>query len=245
MNIPQFLQITTCLIAIMVGCCCNVLTLELIAQADKSCGTMITFLQFCTVGLFGLPNQLTTKSNFPYFGLKERTVPIHIYLFMVLMFVSSSVMNNAVFAYDISLPLNTIFRSSAMICTVILNVIIFGKRYSFLQIVSVIMVTIGVIIVTLSTLSPGDMTVSPDQTSAQVIGITILSIGLVISSSLGLVQEWTRDRYGKNSEESRFYYVCIVLYCILLYCSISIYYICSMCYQFLSFYFYFQILMIQ
>lgn len=174
-------------------------------RIDPGCGPMVTFLQFVAVTLFSISSQIQKKSSFPFLGFKKRNVPMLVYIVMVIFFASSSVINNLAFAYHISVPLNTIFRSSSMVCNVIISFLVFRKKYSFMQIISVLLVTIGVTVVTLK--ESEEKVELVDLHNTQMTGILLLFCGLLISSALGVVQEWSRDKYGGNSAENQFYYV--------------------------------------
>lgn len=78
-----------------------------------------------------------------------------------------------------------------------------------MQIVSVIVVTLGVILTTLSASRPKSKPSSsvPDNSATQVhlttsyaIGIIILSVALIFAGLLGLVQDWTFSQYRSSSE---------------------------------------------
>lgn len=79
--------------------------------------------------------------------------------------------------------------------------------YSPLQIFSVILVTGGVILSTLSTsTSTSTSTSSPAPPSSYFFGISLLLLALLLSSIMGIWQELTFAKYGKdNWQESLFY----------------------------------------
>ena len=56
-----------------------------------------------------------------------------------------NMLNNWAFAYDISVPVHIILRSFGSVITMLAGVIR-GKRYSLLQVVSVVLLTFGVLI---------------------------------------------------------------------------------------------------
>lgn len=56
-----------------------------------------------------------------------------------------NMLNNWAFAYDISVPVHIILRSFGSVTTMLAGVIR-GKRYSLLQVVSVVLLTFGVLI---------------------------------------------------------------------------------------------------
>ncbi len=61
------------------------------------------------------------------------------------MFFSINMLNNWAFAFSISVPMHIILRSFSSVTTMIMGVIR-GKRYSALQILSVVLLTLGVLV---------------------------------------------------------------------------------------------------
>ena len=96
-------------------------------RADKSCGTLVTVAQFTFISLEGIRHQVEARDG--SLGWKKSSVPIASYGVMVILFWVSSILNNIVFHYDISLPLHSVFRSSSMIMNVILAFIVFKRMY--------------------------------------------------------------------------------------------------------------------
>lgn len=85
------------------------------------------------------------------------------------------------------------------------------NRYSLAQIASVLLVTAGVVLTTVSASKPkpgkaGQLTAATtsDHTMAYATGIGILTLALVLSGFLGMVQERTHAAYARNisSEDS-------------------------------------------
>jgi UDP-xylose/UDP-N-acetylglucosamine transporter B4 len=62
-----------------------------------------------------------------------------------MLFFTINVLNNHAFSYNISVPIHIILRSGGSITTIMAGYL-FGKRYSRLQVVSVLLLTVGVII---------------------------------------------------------------------------------------------------
>ncbi|KAG6888020.1 hypothetical protein C0995_011062 [Termitomyces sp. Mi166 len=74
-----------------------------------------------------------------------------------------------------------------------------GKRYTIVQVFSVFLVTLGVILTTLSaspTHSPKSNNISTNPYTYAT-GVAILTLALVFSGFLGLVQDWTYSKYGR------------------------------------------------
>lgn len=132
-------------LSILLGCCLNVLTLEVITRYDKNAGHLITFAQFLYITLQGL----TQHFRFP-FGLKTRVVPFSIHVKLTLIFFISSLLNNQAFSFGISVPVHTVFRSSGLAASLIVGFIFYGRKYSTYQVISCLTVTFGILILTLA-----------------------------------------------------------------------------------------------
>ncbi|KAG0008199.1 golgi uridine diphosphate-N- acetylglucosamine transporter [Entomortierella chlamydospora] len=147
--------------------------------------------------------------------LKERRIPIVRWISIVVMFFAVSVLNNWSLAYKISVPLHIIFRSGGLMVGMVLGMILMKKRYSKAQIFSVLIVTIGVIVATTSAKAntPQKPSSSSSSKSHQddvnpgdyAIGVFMLSIALIVSSLMGLLQESTYKTYGSEWREGLFY----------------------------------------
>ena len=139
-------------------------------------------------------------------------VPLMPYLVHVGLFYLISLLNNAAFAFRTPMSIHIIFRSGGLIVSMILGWIV-GKRYSLMQVTSVLVVMAGVALTTLSAPTrPSTMTLTMDSSIAYTYatGIMILSVALLLSGLLGLVQDWTYATYGwassnKPWQESMFY----------------------------------------
>jgi drug/metabolite transporter (DMT)-like permease len=116
---------------------------------------MLTALQFFAViivsgfGQLSWPSAATGWRNWVP-SLPERRTPFIVYVFLSLVFGFQSIINNLVFAYEISVPLQTVFRSSSLPVSLVIGYLFFGERYSFAQSASCVAVAVGVIIVTLA-----------------------------------------------------------------------------------------------
>jgi solute carrier family 35 (UDP-xylose/UDP-N-acetylglucosamine transporter), member B4 len=106
-------------------------------------GTLFTFIQFIFVATTGYVSQFDLSR--PPLFLKPNRVPIRRWLINIMLFFTINVLNNHAFSYNISVPIHIILRSGGSITTIMAGYL-FGKRYSRLQVISVILLTIGVII---------------------------------------------------------------------------------------------------
>lgn len=107
---------------------------------------MITFAQFLLVAIEGLFYHIDLSSKTM---LKKNMVPIHRWLIQIALFFSVSILNNHAFDYRISVPVHIILRSGGSMTTLVVGWI-WGKKYSRLQVFSVIILTIGCIMSALS-----------------------------------------------------------------------------------------------
>lgn len=187
------------------GCCSNAYFLELSTAQIPDLGTLITFLHFFFVMLLALPSQLDSKT----WRLKKNVVPLRRWVVQVVLYATTSLLNNVAFAYDVPMPVHIIFRSGGLVVNMIMGWLLRGKRYSLAQVFSVILVTLGVIVATLSTSTSHSHAIETEaetDVSRYAAGICLLLLALVLSALMGIWQELTFSRYGSdNWQESIFY----------------------------------------
>ncbi|EDW05989.1 uncharacterized protein Dmoj_GI16380 [Drosophila mojavensis] len=193
-------------IFVFVGCCSNVVFLELIIKIDPGAGNLITFSQFLFIALEGL---IFTSKFFtvrPKIGLRD-------YVKLVVLFFGANVCNNYAFNFNIPMPLHMIFRSGSLMANMIMGIILLKKRYNLRQYSSVAMITVGIILCTL--VSSGDVkdnthpTLKVDTSFSDFfwwsVGIALLTIALLVTAYMGIYQEVIYKRYGKHPNEALFY----------------------------------------
>lgn len=103
---------------------------------------MITFLQFAFISITALPAPLFasgSRSN------GKNSVPIARWAYIAFLFYSINMLNNWAFAFNISVPVHIILRSFGSVTTMLAG-FVRGKRYSKLQVSSVVLLTIGVLV---------------------------------------------------------------------------------------------------
>lgn len=121
----------------------HVLTCHHYRRVEPSAGTLLTFVQFLFVAVTGYISQFD-QSRPPLF-LRPNKVPIKRWIVNIVLFFSINVLNNHAFSYDISVPVHIILRSGGSITTMIAGSL-WGKKYPRIQIIAVILLTIGVIV---------------------------------------------------------------------------------------------------
>uniref|UniRef100_A0A1B0CTY7 Putative udp-n-acetylglucosamine transporter n=1 Tax=Lutzomyia longipalpis TaxID=7200 RepID=A0A1B0CTY7_LUTLO len=197
------------ILLVFVGCCSNVVFLELLVKYDPGSGNLITFAQFAFIAIEGF---IFTHR----FGTQPARIGFKDYTILVAMFFTSSVCNNYAFDFNIPMPLHMIFRAGSLIANMIMGIIILKKNYDFSKYFSVLLITFGIIICTI--VSGSD--VKESKSAAKVIeeesdpasvffwwtlGITLLTVALFISARMGLYQEVLYKRYGKHPREALYY----------------------------------------
>ncbi|KAL6106490.1 slc35b4 [Pungitius sinensis] len=195
---------------VFVGCCSNVVSLELLVRQFPGCGNIVTFAQFLFIALEGF----VFETNF---GRKKPAIPIRNYVIMVTMFFTISVINNYALNFNIAMPLHMIFRSGSLIANMVLGIIILKKRYSASKYLSIALVSAGIFICTI--MSAKQVNVANEGSEEEnfygfvrwLIGICMLTFALLMSARMGIFQETLYKQYGKHSKEALFYNHCLPL----------------------------------
>lgn len=203
-TIPQWIAIGVMLSLIFGGCCSNVFALESIIKVEPGAGTLLTFVQFLFVAIVGFPSQID-RSRPPFF-LKKNQVPIKRWLINIALFFAINVLNNHAFSYDISVPVHIILRSGGSITTMIAGAL-WGKKYSKIQVVAVLLLTVGVITAAWSDAQSkgSSKKESHEKTSDFGVGLAILFVAQSLSAVMGLYTEETYKKYGPHWKENLFY----------------------------------------
>ncbi|KAK1959851.1 NST UDP-N-acetylglucosamine transporter [Colletotrichum eremochloae] len=200
----QWIAVGAMLGLIFGGCCSNVYALEAIIKVEPASGTLLTFVQFLFVAVTGYYSQFD-RSRPPFF-LQENKVPLRRWIINIVLFFSINVLNNHAFSYDISVPVHIILRSGGSITTMIAGTL-YGKKYSRIQIVAVILLTFGVITAAWSDAqSKGSPKTSErNDRPAFGTGLIILFVAQILSAIMGLYTEETYKKYGPQWKENLFY----------------------------------------
>ncbi|CAE6426770.1 unnamed protein product [Rhizoctonia solani] len=139
-------------------------------------------------------------------------IPLSRWIVQVVLFLVTSLLNNAAFKYSIPMAVHIIFRSGGLVVNLLLGLAL-GKRYTPTQIISVFVVTAGVALSTTSSLShkrpkkDGDFSTTSFSSFTQdhLTGLALLALALVLSSLMGLAQERTYAKFGRHWQEGMFY----------------------------------------
>ncbi|KAI2463666.1 UAA-domain-containing protein [Annulohypoxylon bovei var. microspora] len=206
-TIPQWLAVGAMLGLIFGGCCSNNRTNVL---HPPSLGTLLTFVQFLFVAITGYISQFDLTR--PPFFIKPNRVPIRRWLINIVLFFSINVLNNHAFSYDISVPVHIILRSGGSITTMIAGGL-YGKRYSRIQVVAVLLLTVGVVTAAWSDSQSKARDIrsirehvgSQEDVPKFSTGLAVLLIAQILSAIMGLYTEETYSKYGPHWKENLFY----------------------------------------
>ncbi|KAG6010191.1 hypothetical protein E4U21_007668 [Claviceps maximensis] len=203
-NTPALAAAGLMLSLIFGGCCSNVYALETIIKFEPSSGTLLTFVQFSFVAITGYVSQFD-KSRPPFFIAPAR-VPLKRWLVNIVLFFSINVLNNHAFSYDISVPVHIILRSGGSITTMIAGYL-YGKKYSRIQALAVMLLSSGVVLAAWSDAQEKSKIASAGDKAHPVInsGLFILFFAQVLSAIMGLYTEATYRLYGPHWRENLLY----------------------------------------
>ncbi|KAF4586154.1 golgi uridine diphosphate-N- acetylglucosamine transporter [Pleurotus pulmonarius] len=201
---PAVLDIYWVVSMLLGGCCANVMAYEQLLKTNPRIGSALTFSQMLFITMTSLPSFLVRKPHSIIPRLKPRQVPLYNWAIQVAALTSGSLMNNWVFAFNVPLTVQIVFRSAGLPVSMLIGRFVLQRRYSFLQVTSVFMVSVGVILATLSRPSSGKTESSHDIRQYS-IGITMLFASLFLTGFLGLLQERTYKKYGPCWQEGVFY----------------------------------------
>ncbi|OCK76044.1 UAA transporter [Lepidopterella palustris CBS 459.81] len=187
------------------GCCSNVYCLEAIVKHEPDSGLLITLFQFLFTTLFAWQYQFDTNGR--YF-LKSTPVPVRKWAASAMMFFAVNMLNNWAFAFKISVPIHIVLRSFGSVTTMGAGWLR-GKEYSRLQVLSVAMLSLGVVIsawADAASKGKSMSTASIDLTSASFeAGLVILLVAQLLSAYMGVYVEDIYTTHGKDWRANLFY----------------------------------------
>eukprot|EP00124_Ichthyophonus_hoferi_P003226 Ihof_evm1s268 gene=Ihof_evmTU1s268 len=187
------------------GCCTQAIAMETVISRQPTSGMLVTFAQFVFTSGISLAKWYLIGCPYP-------RIPLYHYAAMVVIFFLTSSLANVALAYQITLPLQMIFRSGSLVTNMILGIILLGKRYTTSKYIAVVAVSVGVYIFTTASMAgkidqPVIDNSQSNGTDSQklffnwCIGIAMLSSSLILSSTLGIYQEKLYTNYGRHANE--------------------------------------------
>ncbi|KAI9869020.1 MAG: golgi uridine diphosphate-N- acetylglucosamine transporter [Trichoglossum hirsutum] len=113
-------------------------------------------------------------------------------------------MNNYAFSFNISVPVHIILRSGGSIATMLVG-FAWGKRYSRMHVISVALLTVGVIISAVGDSRKLSLASQPTSLTIFLTGLLVLFVAQVLSAIMGLYIQATYEAYGSHWRENLFY----------------------------------------
>ncbi|KAK0188244.1 UAA transporter [Armillaria mellea] len=193
------------------GCCSNVWLYENLLLLNPRIGSALTFSQMMFISLQSLPSFVTYSPEAWIPRLKPRQVPLRNWATQVLVLSTGSLLNNWAFAFNVPLTVLMVFRSAGLPVSMLFGFFFLKRRYSLVQVFSVIMVSFGVTIATFSRPPSNTPSQSDSDVRKYSIGIVMLVLSLLCTGFLGMLQEKTYQRYGPCWKEGVFYTHCLSL----------------------------------
>ncbi|GAB7342630.1 hypothetical protein MBLNU457_g0795t1 [Dothideomycetes sp. NU457] len=195
------LSITTLIFG---GCCSNVFALEALIRTAPSSGLLITFSQFLFVATTSYITQFSPTA--PY-TLSPPRVPLRKWAYIAALFYAVNMLNNWAFAFRISVPVHIILRSFGSVITMLAGWCV-GKTYSPLQILSVAVLTAGVVVTSWADAEGKgkSLDAGSDGSNAQFsAGLGVLLLAQVLSAYMGVYVQETYAQHGASWTENLFY----------------------------------------
>jgi len=197
-------QIAFLMVTVILSCCINVISLELMVKEFSSCHHLITLSQFLFI----------TICTFSLSRLKPR-VPLREYFSLVVLYFLVTLTGNYSLAFNISMPLHMIFKSGSLIANMALSIIVFRRNYNLSKYLSVLTITLGIILCTLAssknitshakTSEKLNKSTNDDAYLTWITGICLLIFSVVGAAGTGIFQEKISKKYGQNADEMMFF----------------------------------------
>lgn len=186
--------------------------LEYMIKFSQDCMGMVTFTELVFVLVQSFPG-LFENGRFRPLRCSIKNHTMHATLWVTMLW---SV--NYAYSFKISVPTHTIFRACNIVSSVVIGYFAFGTSYTPRQILSVFLVTVGVICATIGDVSVLCRGVGQNQCSLSnmianiagegdgdmgvwLIGITILILVLILQASLGHLQRKFHNEAGDEAQD--------------------------------------------
>mmetsp|Transcript_12848 Transcript_12848/g.30113 ORF Transcript_12848/g.30113 Transcript_12848/m.30113 type:complete len:354 (+) Transcript_12848:95-1156(+) len=122
------------------GCMSSMVFMEYVLKVDDHAGNLLNATEFVFVLLQSIPGRID-------FGSRRFTPLLASWtshLQHAFLWVTMSTLANVVFAFNITVPIHTLFRSCNVIASVALGWMAFEQRYTAPQVVCVLIITVGI-----------------------------------------------------------------------------------------------------
>lgn len=171
---------------------------------DPGAGHLVTMSQFFFIACHGLI--FTSK----FFTVKP-VIQMRDYVALVVMYFVTSICSNYAFNFNIPMPLHMIFKAGSLMANMVMGIFMLKKRYDGWKYLSVMMITVGIIICTITSGSRSDNKDDDKEDDSYgflfwwLFGITLLTVALFVAAMLGVYQEKLFTKYGKHPYEALFF----------------------------------------
>ncbi|VDN03954.1 unnamed protein product [Thelazia callipaeda] len=196
--------------SVLTACVGCMVTVEAITKLSPNCMNLLTCSTFLFISFIGFLKQSQYFKHLP----RNKIPLIRGYLRVVILFFVINVANNLSLQYDISVPLLIIFRSGTLLANIILGYCLRSRAYSWKKLLSVLLITAGVVLFTFADKFPKHTVKHVDAEhrhswfiSGSSTGILLLFLAVFLSAYLGIYQEDLYRTYGNHYEEAMFFVV--------------------------------------
>ncbi|PYI27768.1 UAA transporter [Aspergillus indologenus CBS 114.80] len=175
---------------------------------DDLRGPLITLAQFLLTAIVTVPDFISPSAGFRSLYLRPRAIPLRSWVVYTAFFISVNLLNNWAFAYKISVPLHIILRSGGPVASMIIGYIFNAKRYTRGQMLSVLMLTLGVVAAALADARAKGQSVNVQgaSTVSTMTGFTVLAVAMVLSAFQGIYADRLYEKYGRNHWKEALFY---------------------------------------
>jgi len=171
------------------GCITSIVCLEFLFGHDTACGNLVSFTDFFFVLLSCIPGQ--TERSRGTLRLKPRIASGAAHAIHAGLWVTMSILVNYAYAFDVSVPIHTLFRSCNIISSVLLGYLFFKKTYSARELCCVAAVSVGLFLATV-----GEWEVRIGDKGLFLVGVGVLTVVLMLQAWLGHMQHRFYERYA-------------------------------------------------
>ncbi|ESL11946.1 hypothetical protein TRSC58_00295 [Trypanosoma rangeli SC58] len=200
------------LCGVLSGCQANVFLLELIIMQSPHTLYAMTFAQYVVVTILALPLVIDfadSSRSRGWFSLRLRPMRIRMPHKIILATASwlMAVGSNLVFGFYISVPLHATFRSSSLLLNMLAGHLFLGKRYTFPQVLCATAISGGLIALAIEksqkvrSTEAGNARQALEENMWWFLGLTVLACTTVLSTGLGIFQEYIYAVARRKEEE--------------------------------------------
>lgn len=194
------------------GCMSSIVFMEYVLKGDPNAGNFINATEFVFVLLQSIPGRIEPGT--------WRLLPLRAswmsHVQHAILWVSMSTLANYVFAFNISIPIHTLFRSCNIIASVILGFVFFRQRYTFKQLICVLIITVGIFLASIGDArkflsgasckdcAPGVLQPAQDAEFGKwTVGISMLLCVQIFQATLGHTQAVFYQRFSKQGTKDQ------------------------------------------